>query len=338
MKNLLRRYSCGILLFLIAFPAISRVHLPLQQVKKQVIKSFKIIPGDKVAIENQYGNIIIKTWAKKEARIEVTITSYGVKQDNRVRIEAGKNQSLIACKTIIDSAISGKPRGSYSINYLVYLPQWVSMDVKNQFGNITLGDYTGALNVNEKFGDFIGGNLAAVGSINIEQGNADVASLKGGGITGRGFNHIKIAKVSGEISAGLSSGDLLEMNFTKTFSGLMIKSDNIRKINISGVSNVEAFYKMNLILSKFNNQSGLKFTEMTAPPQTKTDRQTDSLKVKTDQTDSTKRDASKDKILPLKKLQELKLIKKLKTYEGGDASAKCKVNIVTSFSTVTISD
>lgn len=336
MKNLLRKYSFGILLCLIILPVITRADI--QQVKKRVTKAFKIIKGDRLAIDNQYGNIEVKTWTKNEVRIDIVIASRGTKQDNRVHIEAGKGKSIIACTTVIDSAASAKSPESYSINYLVYVPAGLPINIKNQFGNIKLGNYSGELNINQKFGDFTAGNLLAPGEIVTAQGNIDIEGMQGGGLNSRGFTHIKIAKVSGDISAGLSSGDLLEMNFSKTFSGLVIKSDNIRKINIGGVKNVGAFYKMDLILSKFNNQSDLKFTEMTAPPQTKTNRQTDSLKVKTDQTDSTKRDVSKDKIMPLKKLQELKLIKKLKTYQSGDAAAKCKVNIVTSFSTVTISN
>jgi len=336
MKNLLEKYSFGILLCLIILPVISRANA--QQVKTRVIKSFKIIKGDRLAIDNQYGNIEVKTWTKNEVRIDIVIASRGTKQDNRVHIEAGKSKSIIACTTVIDSAASAKSPGSYSINYLVYVPADLPLNIKNQFGNIKLGNYAGELNINQKFGDFTGGNLLAPGEIVTAQGNIDIDGMKGGGLNSRGFTHIKIAKVSGEISAGLSSGDLLEMNFTKTFSGLMIKSDNIRKINIGGVSNVEAFYKINLILSKFNNLSGLKFGESSPYPAAKMETQIDSLKTDVNRVDTTKRDVSKDKIMPLKKLQELKLIKKLKTYQSGDAAAKCKVNIVTSFSTVTISN
>ncbi len=336
MKNLLEKYSFGILLCLIVLPVIGRADI--QQVKTRVTKSFKIIKGDRLTIDNQYGNIQIKTWAKNEARIEVVITNRGAKQDNRVHIEAGKSKSVIACTTVIDSVASAKSPGSYSINYLVYVPADLPLNIKNQFGNIKLGDYAGELNINQKFGDFTAGNLLAAGEIVTAQGNIDIAGMQGGGLNSRGFSHIKIAKVSGNISAGLSSGDLLEMNFTKTFSGLVIKSDNIRKINIGGVSKVEAFYKINLILSKFNNLSGLKFSESNPYPAVKIERQIDSLKTDASRVDTAKRDASNDKIMPLKKLQELKLIKKLKTYQSGDADAKCKVNIVASFSAVTISD
>jgi hypothetical protein len=338
MKNLLKKYSFGILLCLMVLPVIGRADMPSQQVKTRITKSFKIVKGDRLAIDNQYGNIEIKTWAKNEARIEVVITNRGVKQDNRVHIEAAKSKSGISCKTVIDSAASAKSPASYSINYLVYLPADLPINIKNQFGNIKLGNYAGELDINQKFGDFTAGNLLAAGEIVIEQGNIDIVSMQGGGLNGRGFNHIKIAKVSGNVSAGFSSGDLLEMNFTKALSGLIIKSDNIRKINIGGLSNVDGFYKISVILSKFNNLSGQKFNESDLYPVAKSERQIDSLKTDANRVDTTKRDVSKDKIMPLKKLLELKMIKKLRTYESGDATAKCKVNIVASFSVVTISD
>jgi len=336
MKNLLRKYSSGILLCLMVLPVIGRADM--QQVKERVAKTFKIVKGDRLTIDNQYGNIEVKTWVKNEARIYVTIISKGTMQDNRVHIEAGKSQSVIACKTVIDSAASAKSAGSYSINYLVYVPADLPLNIKNQFGNIKLGNYAGALNIDQKFGDFTAGNLLAAGEIITAQGNIDIAGMQGGGLNSRGFSHIKIAKVSGNVSAGLSSGELLEMNFTKSLSGLIIKSDNIRKINIGGAGNMEAFYKINLILSKFNNLSRLKFSETNPYPAAKTDRQIDSLKTEANRVDITKRDVGKDKIMPLKKLQELKMIKKLKTYESGDAVARCKVNIVAAFSVMTILD
>jgi hypothetical protein len=130
----------------------------------------------------------------------------------------------------------------------------------------------------------------------------------------------------------------VDIKLTKDLGGLLFKSDNIRRMNITGVNGITAFYKIHAILSKFNNLSGLKLKEINPQPSLNVNKKIDSLTYEAKRKDSTIADVNKEKILPKKILEDLKMIKKSKNYEGGDADAKCKISIVVSFCILTIND
>ena len=347
MTNLVRKYSRRLIICLMSLPLIAAAQQPLPVFKKQVTKSYKVTKTDRLSIDNQYGNVEIKTWAKSEVLIKISISTRAkslveAKLANRVHIVSQKDNSEIFCRTIIDTnqtgALKNLPWVTGNISYLVYVPQGFTLDIKNQFGNMNIGDYTGVLNVKEKFGDLNTGELSAPGKLNVEQGSVNIAHLHGGELIVHGFNHVTIAKASGMISAGLSSGELLDLKLTSALEGLQIKSDNIRQVNLGGVTNVDAFYQMHVILSKFNNLSALKFNEINPPSRQAKIKRLDSLVADAKRRDSISGGTNKDKVLSAKKLEDIKMIKKSKIYESGDKDAKCKVSIVVAFSVLNINN
>lgn len=336
------------MLCLIGLPVIAWAQTAVLPVKKAITKTYKVSKNDALLIDNQYGNVEIKTWEKREVLIYITISSQAktvqeAKLGSRVHVLSDRNKGTITCQTIIDSVVETRALKKISkmmstINYLVYVPKDLKLYLKNQFGNIKVGDYVGPLNVNEKFGDFTAGRLQAAGRLSVEQGNINILQLHGGELIARGFGHVIVDNVSDMLSGGFSSGDLVDIKLTKNLGGLVFKSDNIRRMNITGVNSVTAFYRIHAILSKFNNLSGLKLKEINPYPSLNVNKKIDSLTNEAKKKGSTTTGVNKDKILPKKILEDLKMIKKSKNYEGGDADAKCKISIVTSFCILTIND
>lgn len=69
---------------------------------KSFSKSFNVDNNDKVNLNNQFGSIVIKTWDKKEVRVDVDIKAYSnsdsdvQKLIDGVSIDAAKNGDVVS--------------------------------------------------------------------------------------------------------------------------------------------------------------------------------------------------------------------------------------------------
>ena len=86
---------------------------------------------------------------------------------------------------------------SMQINYTVYLPKDTKMKLRNEFGNTTIGDYAGELDILNEYGNLTAGNLKnELNEISIEYGNADIQSLTNPDFK-IGYGNCDIATING---------------------------------------------------------------------------------------------------------------------------------------------
>lgn len=70
---------------------------PKIEKRKVYSKSYSISGSDKISIENQFGEVMIKTWDKNEVKMEVTIIATSNTEEraqeilDRISIEDSKN-------------------------------------------------------------------------------------------------------------------------------------------------------------------------------------------------------------------------------------------------------
>ncbi len=144
-------------------------------------QSFHLKSGDKVQISNKYGEIIVNTWFVDSVRIRATLSIAGKnyaavrKVQNRVDIRMRKIGNLITASTEVEKASGGLlgdllddfedyskgafSNNKFSVDYEIWLPEEVDIDIENRFGNIYLSDLTGVVDIELAHGDLRGNRI-----------------------------------------------------------------------------------------------------------------------------------------------------------------------------------
>jgi hypothetical protein len=179
---------------------------------KTFSKSFAIDKSDKVNLSNQYGSITVKTWSKNEIKVDVDMKAYAKTADEAQKliddlsIEATKSGDLVTFKTERgdrngnwgSSVRNGKTiwRREIKVHYVVYMPSSNSLTASQQYGNITMDDFTGPTSLKLQYGDLIAANLSSTNNyISIQYGKGSVKDMGGATIKHQYGSGITIASV-----------------------------------------------------------------------------------------------------------------------------------------------
>jgi len=159
---------------------------------KSVSHSYKVTPETTVEINNKYGKIHVIPWDKDSVRITASLSVYS---NNLSRLEKVKNsidfkftvtkfyisaftdfgtssnQILTELKSLSDAIITGQ--NQIEINYLVYCPAQINLNLVNKFGDIYIDDMIGKLKISLSNGDL---------KINSVEGESQIELAFGSGI------------------------------------------------------------------------------------------------------------------------------------------------------------
>jgi hypothetical protein len=178
--------------------------------KKSITQTYDLSSSDRVSLNNKFGDIKINTWAESKVKVDVEIEVNAKTEDKANKMLEGitighsKTNGQVIFKTKMegnlytgnmnggdydngdeDSNNKGKSKEgkkwnnqSMKINYTVYLPASTTLKLYNEFGNMNLPNYAGALDIHNKFGNFIAENLSNTeNEILVEFGSADIKSI-----------------------------------------------------------------------------------------------------------------------------------------------------------------
>ncbi len=143
-----------------------------ETVSKQIKESYPFPQNGSVSLTNKYGDVTIYGWDKSEVEITIRIDSQGKDEEiakellDRIQpnIKASKN------KITITSVINKKEEGVFrkflnkisatvgskansQIDYTIYVPQNIEVEVVNKYGDIRVSDWDGYLIANVEHGD-----------------------------------------------------------------------------------------------------------------------------------------------------------------------------------------
>ncbi|MGN6394236.1 MAG: hypothetical protein ACTHMI_01640 [Mucilaginibacter sp.] len=367
MKKLLKTYSSLLLLCLLINPIGLHGAVTLQTAKKRIVKTYIDLKNERLAINNQYGNVVVKTWHQQKILVVITLTAHAItfttanKLFMRVNIASDRNENLISVASIITKPVTPLPAGTIhqkkstpadavakekplpkdgcNIDYEVFLPSGTSLSILNKFGNITMGDYIGAVDLQNKFGNIRGGNFTGTSTLTVEQGDIELKHANNTNLRAKAFGNIKIGSLKGKINGTFSSGNLLDINLSGKTDSAIIDADNVQQINLRGVAATNADFNIKTILSKFTNKSTLQFKELAnneRKPQSKTG--VDSLTTLLKNKNGLQHGSVTDLTLQKKKLQAtvISQLKKLREYEGSSRNGKGKISVKIAFSSLNI--
>lgn len=213
--------------------------------EKNFSKTFPVSAGDKINLQNQFGAMIIKTWDRKELKLDIVMKAFSTDDKeaqhmlDMTSVATEKTGDMISCKTIIAPGkrmYERNKKREIKVIYTVYLPASNALTLSQQFGNVAIGDFAGPLSAKVQYGDLTTGNLSDDNNyINVQYGKTNIAGLNKG-------------TIKQQYGSGLTIGTAGSLDLTAQYADVMIstiKGDALIKqqygsgLKIGSVGNIQ---------------------------------------------------------------------------------------------------
>lgn len=157
--------------------------------RRIISKTFPVDRNAKVNLSNQFGSILIKVWDRNEVKIDIDVIARGNSEKvaqrllDEVNISLNKTGDLISSKTTIDrnNGWGRSKTRNVKVQYVVYMPAINALTVFQEFGNINIGNFAGALSARVEYGNFVAGNLSGTNNyIYVQYGKSTITELNKG--------------------------------------------------------------------------------------------------------------------------------------------------------------
>ena len=186
--------------------------------KKTITKSFTVDAKDKLAINNQHGEVKVELWSKNEIKVDITITGYGNSDKkaqellDNVEIIDKREGDKISFKTLIDSDNDSWSWGNnwswksdkkdddcncpankkgVEVNYMIYMPRTNSLAVSNKYGKTIIAQFAAPLRVTSNYGSFTSDRLTGADKdIFVQYGSSNIKQMDDGDL------HIAYSKLN----------------------------------------------------------------------------------------------------------------------------------------------
>jgi hypothetical protein len=162
------------------------------ELKKYYTKEYTVNDGDKVSINNRYGKIEVKTWAKQSVKIDVHVIvkastkSKAEEKHEEIKIYMDKTGNKVSGRTEIESSNqswwsswwNNDTNVKLEINYTVFMPDDLDSFLENKYGNIYLPDLKAKTNIVLKYGNLQASNMNDDCILELGYGKATFGTLK----------------------------------------------------------------------------------------------------------------------------------------------------------------
>lgn len=171
--------------------------LPLHEedtrLTKTIDRDFGMPQNGYLEVINKYGQIVINTWEKDSVKVSIKITAYGKdysdaeKMLDRVDIDFRQTNPYLTVETVLDRK-SGffkelwnnvndysktlLSKNKLEIDYEIFMPAGMNVDLDNKFGDIYMQEITGKAEVRVMHGNLRANRFHA--PVSIEAGYGDV--------------------------------------------------------------------------------------------------------------------------------------------------------------------
>lgn len=221
---------------------------------KTVTRSFSVPDNGHVRIVNKYGPIVVNTWNKDSVKVEIITTAWGKSDKNvekimrRVDFDFIQSSRYLELLTVLDRS-SGfftelwNNIGDYSktllsqnklkIEYKVWIPATLDLEIENKFGDVYLTEYSGKLRITLAHGNIRGNKLSEL-DLDLSFGNADIRNIREATVTLKGTESSFDNLGNATINSSSSELRIRSVSFLK----LETKSD--RRVVINTAEEVQA--------------------------------------------------------------------------------------------------
>lgn len=157
-----------LLTFVLLLCNLSAIARPQEKIKKKEIsQSYSVSAGDRLQVENRYGNITVTHWNQNTVAIRVEVECKARSEEraqenlDRIQIETKKIGGIVSAVTTIKKEMNSNSNNeSMTINYYIQMPPKLAADLNQKYGNINLpSDNNGNMDIHVKYGNLNAGNF-----------------------------------------------------------------------------------------------------------------------------------------------------------------------------------
>ncbi|HEV7349353.1 hypothetical protein [Telluribacter sp.] len=223
----------------------------LVEKRKTIVKVFDVSTKEQLMVDNQFGQVKVNLWDKKDIRVDVVITA-NAPTDQRaqeylssVTIDEKREGHQIILRTAINrehfatnnwNAWKSTGRSSVTdknyiqIDYTINMPKSNALVVRNKFGDTSIPVFHAQLSVDSQHGNFYATALEnAQNAIQVAFGNAEIGTMKGGKLEVR-FGDLLLDRATTLVlinkSGKLNIGEVDRLNADIDYSGASIGTLN----------------------------------------------------------------------------------------------------------------
>jgi Putative adhesin len=169
-----------------------------ENASKRISKSYNVDGNELLKIQNKYGKVHINTNNGTTILVDIEIKATAKSQEkaqkllDRVEIISSQAGGIISYETSLDTkkesgwwdnwGSNQNGKNDFEINYTVAMPAKNPLEVKNNFGNIYLANFTGKLDLKVGYGNLKAESISgsAAKNIQIGYGNGTIVYLQTG--------------------------------------------------------------------------------------------------------------------------------------------------------------
>lgn len=178
-------YNFSIILLMAAIPcAYAGEVLPQRaDFTKTIKKEYEVGSNATVHINNKYGKVDVKTWDKNRVKIDVRIVVKAATEADaqkvfeRINVQFSNTGNYVKAETMIEPQsrkwwdTGGGNKNDYSINYEVFAPASISLELYNKYGDVYAAAIKGKATIDVKYGNFKLDGLSETSNITLAYGN-----------------------------------------------------------------------------------------------------------------------------------------------------------------------
>jgi len=188
MKTLVFRHQLLYVFVAIFFTCSVVAHADGEK-RQSINKTYKVSGSTTMKLSNSFGKMHVETWDKNEVKVNIEIIVRASNDDRAqdlldkidIDIDDDNPSSSLSFVTSIGNNKSGR-NTSFEINYDVSMPKTNTLDLKNSFGDVYLGDLSGDVDVNVQYGNLKAGSLTGDCDVKLSFGSgfSEIDAIKKG--------------------------------------------------------------------------------------------------------------------------------------------------------------
>ncbi|TRX49317.1 hypothetical protein FNH22_27205 [Fulvivirga sp. M361] len=196
-------FSCLLVLGTVSLYAVAKPDVDTK-LSKSVDRSFSVSSNANFTLINKYGQVVINTWDKDSIKVNAKITAFGKdysdanKLLDRVDIDFRQTGSYVTVTTLLDrksgffkelwNNISDYSKTLLSktkleIDYEIYMPATINLELQNKFGDLYLAEMYGKCDINIMHGNMRANRFHGVSSVEVAYGDIKIKELSSGVLT-----------------------------------------------------------------------------------------------------------------------------------------------------------
>lgn len=232
--------------------------------------------GNTLVIDNSFGDVIITTGGS-EIKVDVHIEASSSNKEHADKIfenldvTDSKEGNQVKFKTTTNKNNKGSNynckncNSSMQISYKVQLPAGTALTIENSFGDITVPDYNGVVNLTSKFGDLQTGVLLKAEKIQSEFGTVNIKEVNNLNSTFK-FSTVTISSLGGSNKINLEFCKASRIQLAGSVSSLDLR-ESYSLINLVPSSGLAASYDIRTSFGTFKNKTSTEIKRTDEPDQ-----------------------------------------------------------------------